>query len=87
MKFLNKLFRKKKLTVQEELDKVMKRVDDAYAKYEKNPTIANTYYLDGLLDITERLVSNLERIPRPSPDYSENIAEGRLKAFWRGFRK
>ena len=61
------LFKKKELSVQEELNKIMKRVNDAYVKYEKNPNVANTYYLDGLLDITERLVFNLEKIyERPS---------------------
>lgn len=56
------LIKKKKLSVQEELNKVMKQINDAYIKYEKNPNVANAYYLDGLLDITERLVFNLEKI-------------------------
>jgi len=51
-------------TVQIELNKIVKKLDDAYAKYKKNPNFRNTYYLDGLLDITERLVKNLEKIKR-----------------------
>jgi len=51
-------------TVQEELAAISKRLDDAYAKYEKNPNLHNTLYLDGLLDITENLVSNLEKLAK-----------------------
>ena len=61
-RLFRKLLRKKELTVQEELDKVKKRLDDAYARYEKKPNFVNAYYLDELLGITERLVSNLEKI-------------------------
>ena len=51
-------------TIQIELSKIIKKVDDAFAKYQKNPNWHNAYYLDGVIEITERLAKNLEKIKK-----------------------
>jgi hypothetical protein len=62
-----------------ELGKIMKKIDDAYAKYKKNPNWHNARYVDGLLDITEKLVRNLERITneRRRPETNQEVPKRR----------
>jgi hypothetical protein len=62
MNCLQRLFKKKPFNAREELNKIMKKVDDAWLKYDKTPNRINALRLDGMLDITERLVSRLETI-------------------------
>lgn len=62
MNLFERLFRKRPFNAKEELDKIMKRLDDAQAEYDEHPNRINAMRLDGYLDITERLVDRLERL-------------------------
>ena len=56
-------FRKKeKLTVKESLQKMGDDLENAWEKYDKNPSFRNYYYLNGLMNILERFVSNVETL-------------------------
>lgn len=57
-------FRKKPFNPQEELDKIREQLDNAWRKYKRNPNRINTMYLEGLIDIVERLVQNFEAQPK-----------------------
>ncbi len=42
----------------------MLSLNTSFAKYQKNPNWHNAYYLDGVIEITERLAKNLEKIKK-----------------------
>lgn len=50
----------KEINVQEELQKMIDRLNNAWHDYVEKPNLRNALYLAGLMDITERFIKRVE---------------------------